>query len=107
MVVLEFNPAGEAKAMHRDEFPLAFLGKMSIKRASDIRFSETTQLWDIWLMRKNGQEWLCDDARGLPAYDVARSVEVAWLDTCLTLGLDPISEPGVSELRKIRNSILL
>lgn len=106
-VVIEFDADGQATAMHRDNFPLSILGKMQVKRASDIRFNELSQLWDIWLMRDNGQEWLCSDAQGLVAYDVARSVEVAWLDNCMKRGLDPKSECGVLELRHIRNSILL
>lgn len=106
-MVIDFTETGMVQSMHRDEFDLGFLGDKSIARASDIRFCETTQLWDIWLLRKGQQEWLCADARGLPAYDVARSIEVAWLDQCRLAGVDPISRDGSKILHDIRQGVML
>jgi hypothetical protein len=105
-MIIDFTPAGTAQAMHRDGFDLAFLGERSIKRASDIKFNEGTQLWDIWLIREEEQPCLVSEAKGFPAYDVARSFEVAWLDACRLKGLDSVSVEGREVLGTLRYGAL-
>jgi hypothetical protein len=106
-IVIDFAPDGAVEAMHRDEFDLGFLGAKSIARASEIEFNEETQLWDIWLIRPGKPRWLSQEARGFSAYDVARSVEVAWLDRCRAEGVEPTEGEGCEILHVLRTMVML
>jgi len=103
-LVIDFSPEGTAQAMHRDAFPLGFLGKQTIERASEIVFDEDTQLWDIKLpfARYGGAFMTHPGARDFHGYDEARRVEVAWLDGCRLAGVSPFSEEGSNILSEIR-----
>ena len=87
-MVIDIAPTGEVSAMHREQFPLAFLGNQKIERASEIKFDEESQLWDVALPRDGAAErsavyWrVVDEARGFASYDVARKFEVRWLEEC-------------------------
>jgi hypothetical protein len=81
-VILDFTPDGRAQALHRDDFDLGFLGLKKVERATDIRFNEKTQLWDICLPDGQGGFEAIPDSMGLPSYETARNVEVDWLDGC-------------------------
>ena len=103
--VIDFSPDGQVQAMHRDGFDLGFLGERSITRASDIKFNETTQSWDIWLMAKGRNEWLSSNAQGFAGYDIARKVEVRWLDESRLEGVPPSSSRGCEILAQVRTSM--
>lgn len=43
-----------AKGLYSDAFPWENLGELDIKRASDVRFSQEHQKWEVWV-RNEGQ----------------------------------------------------
>lgn len=103
-MIIDFFSDGSAQAMHRDQFPLGFLGRMEVVRASEIKFNEETQLWDIFLPETSGDsaqaEWKCvPESCGFPEYDYARKIEVAWLDGCRLAGVEPFSPAGIELLQ--------
>jgi hypothetical protein len=97
-MVITFTGAGEVSAMHRDEFSLGFLGKQEIKRASEIKFNDDTQLWDVALpgIAVHGETpWLTiAPAMGFKTYNGARKFEVLWLEHCALEQVDPLAERG-------------
>lgn len=108
-MVVSFSEEGEATALHREQFPLGFLGKQKIERASDIRFNDTTQLWDIYLLDPEGLVDIMGDrfhlvpqARGFASYDQARDVEVVWLENCALMGVSPFHPLGIEALLAAR-----
>lgn len=104
-MVISFDPAGPVNALHRDEFTLDFLGARTITRASDIRFDEQTQLWDVWLPEAPGSQnfFRVEEAAGFPSYNAAREFEVQWLDACLLAGVDAFEDLGRSIASQIRH----
>ncbi len=107
-MVIDFRPNGEVEAMHRDAFDLSFLGKQSIKRASDIRHDQQTQSWTIFLAenRSDSPETFVEieTARGFETYDDARRMEVRWLELCRLHSLQPRSAEGLAMLAVLRKS---
>lgn len=103
LMVIDFRPDGAVEAMHRDRFNLGFLGKQSIKRASEILFDEETQAWDIHIAV--GSEFiLVEDAKGFADYDEARKMEVRWLEYCRLHDLEPTSTEGINLLKVLREN---
>lgn len=100
-LVISFDPSGAVEAMHLDTFDLGFLGNKQVSRASEIKFNETTQKWDI-LVPLEGQEsqpvetWqaVVDGAKGFSGYEEARQVEVAWFNAARLEGVHPLSSRG-------------
>lgn len=92
-MVLSFD-GGHVEGMYFDDFPLDFLeGVIHIDRATDIRFNETTQDWEIVLI---GQDAPVSDAvKGFKKYEEARKFEVLWLQTCRKLEIDPDAQEGI------------
>lgn len=86
-IVIDLSAGGQAQALHMDEFPLGFLGKMRMERASNLVFNESTQLWDVVLPQATTAR-----ASGFRSYELARDFEVEFLQTCRTLRVDPASE---------------
>lgn len=101
-MVIDFDEAGVAQAMHNDALPLGFLGEMEITRASDIEFRQETQLWDIWLLEKGTVPKLATSARGFASYDEARKAEVYWLSQSRLGGVHPTSPEGIDHLTTYR-----
>lgn len=99
-IVIDVNPSGVASGMHFDEFPLSFLGKATVERASEIFHNQETQLWDVLLP---GQETPHEAAKGFSGYDVARKFEVVWLQECRKRGLCPLSYDGAQVAYEIRH----
>jgi hypothetical protein len=99
-MVINFEATGEVTAMHRDEFSLGFLGKQQIERASEIKFNEETQKWDIYLPQPEdgpypGMQWVtCAEGMGFAEYNGARRFEVLWLETCALYSVNPLSGDG-------------
>ena len=112
-MIIDFTPDGQVQAMHRDEFDLGFLGPKHVERASEIKFNDLPQRWEIQLPvygNMVGSEdhsligWQCpfDDAAGFYTYDGARKIEVLWFDKARLEGVDPGSTEGLVILKFIR-----
>ena len=124
-IVINISPEGQTSALHMDEFPLSFLGRMEIDRASTIDFNPETQLFDINL--KNATKYQIgpascpphsrgiydgrfyaghypESARGFAGYDEARCYEVSWIQECMKLGVDPLDPEGIEVINALRVS---
>ena len=98
-MVISFGGSGLVEAMHRDEFNLSFLGKRTIKRASEIIFNDDTSRWDIFIDDGSGEFSVTSASlTGFRGYDDARRYEVSWLDNCRLQGVDPASDDGLYEI---------
>lgn len=84
VIVIDLSPEGAASGMHFDGFPLGFLGKMQVARASEIVFNEHNQQWDIDLYGANESERFTIE--GFPGYDLAREFEVDFVQLCRSQG---------------------
>ena len=112
--VIDFTPDGQAQAMHRDDMNLSFLGRQSIVRATEIKFNEDTQKWDICYPAMIADDfgesspigwWRgINHACGFATYEGARQVEVEWLNSCRLEGVQSDSERGLEILRQIRGT---
>lgn len=102
-MIIDFTADGQAQAMHRDEMDLNFLGHKSVERATEIKFNEATQKWDIQLPLHG--EWITvPHGHGFASYDGARKTEIAWLDMCRLEGVSPRSASGSAALQLVRLS---
>lgn len=101
--VIEFFPSGEVEAMHNDEFPLSFLGRQSIERATEIAFDPAKQAWAICLPNVLHGYLVVDGGEGFLTYEGARKVEVVWLNQCRMEGVSPDSPDGLVILSDIRS----
>lgn len=102
-IVIDINQTGGMSALHMDEFPLSKFGRMDINRASTIDFNPETQLFDINL--KDATAYAdrdCPAACGFAGYDEARGYEVAWIQECKKLGIDPLDPEGIEIIRCLR-----
>lgn len=101
-MVLDFTPDGRVQAMHRDVFPLGFLGKQTIKRASDIQHDAETDTWAIHVAV--GDQFVpVAGASGFPTYDAARRMEVRWFEMCRIHSVSPTSDDGAIMLKALRS----
>ncbi len=103
--VISIAVDGYISAMHNDKFDLSFLGKQSIKRASEITFNEETQKWDIKLLEYKYNQEDIEELNRFNTYEEARQVEVEWLNICREKGIVPILQEGITHLKRIRYSI--
>lgn len=109
-MVIDFNGDGTVEAMHRDGFPLSFLGSMQVRRASELLFNEATQDWYIqpWTYPNGATEptrHAVPEASGFASYEDARRVEVAWFDACRREGVSPVTPEGVSVLLSLNEGV--
>ncbi len=44
---LRFHPGGRVDCLYTEAIDLRALGRLQVFRATDIRFNETTQQWDV------------------------------------------------------------
>lgn len=104
--VITFTAGGQAEAMYRDIFPLHFLGELNVWRASEIKFNATTQKWDMYLVVPNSEgtqeERMVPEACGFHEYDMARKVEIEWLDAARLHDTHPLSPNGLTYLQQSR-----
>jgi hypothetical protein len=98
-IVIDINPTGKTEAMHFDEFPLGFLGPMSVDRASEIFHNPDTQQWDVVLP---GHDMAHPVASGFTGYDVARAFEVEWLQGCRKAGFGLVTMEGMQIALELR-----
>ena len=45
--ILRFNPGGHIDCLYTEAIDLHALGRLKVVRATDIRFNDTTQQWDV------------------------------------------------------------
>lgn len=104
--VIEFSPMGHVEAMHNDAFDLSCIGPQSITRATEIKFNEETQRWSICEPMVCVDDWGAFDAfpnaDGFLSYEVARKVEVEWLNRCRLLDAPIRSIKGGFILKAVR-----
>lgn len=107
-LVITFDEQGGAESLHIDQFDLGFLGKKQIVRATDIMHDGESDTWTIYLLDAEGQNprlaWA--GCSGMPTYETARNVEVAWLNLCRANDADPRSDEGhvyLNQARKANN----
>ncbi len=112
-LVVDFLATGEAHAMHVDSFDLGFLGNKNVQRATEIKFSESTQDWGLYLpVHAQNQESVeptyrpVPAAQGFPSYEVARDAEVLWLNVCRALGEKPDGAYGVGVITRIKTALV-
>lgn len=102
-MVIDVAVDGAVHAMHRENvLTLGFLGKQSIRRASDLVFNEDTQQFDIHLAAGNTFLPPVPEARGFPTYEAARQMEVRWLEMARLHGVPPASPEGRTLLSSLR-----
>lgn len=67
-LVLKIDKEGNVQFLYDDALRAVFntLGDMQMRRASNIRWNEVTQLWDLFIVNEDGSEaFLCDfESRG-------------------------------------------
>ncbi len=104
-MVVNFSATGMVTAMHRDAFDLGFLGKQSVSRASEIKFNEDTQLWDVYLpVDYHRMQWHAIDAAcGFAGYNEARQFEVKWLENCALNSVEPLRPAGIAIAALLRD----
>lgn len=49
-LILTFNPHGTGRCLYTDAIPLHTLGRLRIRRFTQIEFNETTQEWEVYDM---------------------------------------------------------
>lgn len=111
-LVIEITLAGSVRAMHSDEFPLSFLGKMSVRRQTEIVYEPDMETWRIIYIE--------DDASRLPiktqaeslvtgllsgflSYELAIDFEKHWINKCRKKGVCPISDEGYRVAKILRD----
>lgn len=103
--VISIGVDGRVRSMHNDKFNLGVLGPQRIERASDIRFNEDTQQWDIWFVIDGEYEPPAPPYRGFSGYDEARKFEVLVMNECLKTGLPP-DDPAVDAWAELQRAKL-
>ena len=91
-IVINIENTGKTSGLHFDNFPMSFLGKMQIGRASEIFFDEDNQNWQVILP---GDDHAVTPAKGFDSYDEARQFEVNWLQGCMKADVHPTSNAGL------------
>lgn len=105
-LVISFDEGGSAESLHIDTFDLGFLGNKAITRATDIAFDDGVQAWSIYLLDKTGGRLpLVHGSTGLPSYELARKVEVGWLNLCRLNEVSPESDHGHVFLNQMRKTL--
>lgn len=103
-LVINFKADGTIESLYTDSFNLSFLGKQHIERATDIRFNDSSQLWEIWSIKYFNYGPLTE---GITTYELARAIEVSWLNRCRLLGVVPESPKGIEILKGRQQTLTL
>lgn len=106
-LVVSISPNGGVRSMHDDRFPMGFLGPQRITRASDIRWNEEEQKWEIWwYVRDDEFEGFVEPSepyRYFSSYEDAREFEVAIMNCSLRTGYHPCSNEMQQEAIFLRD----
>ncbi len=62
MNTLRFHPGGQIDCLYTEAIDLRALGRLHVVRATDIRFSTTSQRWEV-LCANTGRTLHCDPSR--------------------------------------------
>lgn len=89
-LIIDISSSGACQSLHMDDFDLEFLGNKKITRASEIVFNNDTQLWDVFLP----EQGFNISTRGFKSYENAKDFEIAWLQQCRKLQIDPYTAEG-------------
>ena len=79
---LRFNPGGHIDCLYTEAIDLRALGRLTVSRATDIRFCERTQLWKV----------RCANSGKLLHCHLSREACLAW--ECENLGPPTVETPG-------------
>lgn len=101
-LVIDFKPNGHVESLHMDAFDLGFLGQKATYRQTDIVFDSDTQLWNLEYLMNGGGRYLSECLNGFQTYEEARRIEVAWLNNCRLLSVEPASGQGMRIMAGIR-----
>lgn len=109
--VISFRADGSVEMMQDDKIGLSHLGNQSIRRATEIRWNEEGQHWEIELLHYDSTgrkvaSTIAPQARGFASYNEARIVEVRWLTLARARGVMPGSQEGKSLLESARAAVL-
>lgn len=95
-ILLDINGAGALHGLHFEEFSLTSFGPAAIKRATDIKWNERSQRWDINLLDRdeNVVPHHPEHLAGFCSYEDARAHEVRYLQGCRTRKIGTVSAAG-------------
>jgi hypothetical protein len=79
--VIRFEPGGSVQTLYNDDAPIKEIlgGAISCPRASDVKFNDLTQAWDVHLMDGSGKIF-----EGFPTKGKAVEFEVDYLNKLLS-----------------------
>lgn len=60
-MTITFAPNGTARCLYAEEIDLHLLGRLSMRRASEIKYCATTQTWVVWSIE--GKELYANKSR--------------------------------------------
>lgn len=109
--VISFKEDGTVEMMQDDNINIGILGEQHIRRATEIRWNQGTQSWDIELLLYNdGSDTVRETlvplgGAGFAAYSVARAAEVRWLSLARAAGVEPASITGCWLLYQAREAV--
>lgn len=102
-LVIDIAPSGACEAMYKDSFPLSFLGKAKVERASEIVHDSDTDKWAIHAAGGiTGYEDVPEAIKGFELYEEARQFEVEWFHLCRRNDLEPWSSDGLKLAETLR-----
>ncbi len=103
-MVIDVEADGAVHSMYRENvLQLDFLGKQSVRRASDLIFNDDTQMFDIHLAEGSTFMPPVPEARDFPTYEAAREMEVRWLEMSRLHDVRPSSPEGRCLLAHLRS----
>lgn len=100
--VVSISPAGVARSMHNDAFPLSFLGEQEITRASEIIWNKDNQSWDIWFILGGDAVEPAREYSGFESYEAARDFEVQVMNRCAEMDVKPYDPNALIWARRHR-----
>ena len=98
-IIIDISTSGKTTGLHMDEFPLGFLGDLSIGRASEIFFNKDKQNWEVILPEDTHA---VEPAKGFTSYNGARKFEVDWLQACMKANVQPSGQKGIEIAKELR-----
>jgi hypothetical protein len=95
-ILVDISGAGAMHGLHFEEFSLTSFGNAQIKRATDIKWNERSQRWDIHLLdhNENVVPHHPEHLAGFCSYEDARAHEVRYLQGCRLKGFSTVSAAG-------------
>lgn len=101
--VVVIEPSGAVRAMHNDKFSLSFMGIQVIVRASEIKWNEEAQNWEIWFRADDSFLMPYRVYQTFPSYETARDFEVLVMNECMKQGKLPTDYDILDWAEAMRN----